>query len=128
MCEYKLRAHHGLCTLFFVGKGYSNDFTRNMADITEGLQAAGARITLCDSEDDICTACPNNKKGCISSQKVKLYDRRVLELCGLIAGQNIPAQEFYAIVNENILSRGRLAEVCGDCQWFGLCSDIYKYR
>ena len=33
MSSFKIRPHHGLCTAFFEGKGYSGDFVRNMANV-----------------------------------------------------------------------------------------------
>ena len=36
------RPHHFLCTLGFEGKGYSDAFTRNMAEIADALRARGA--------------------------------------------------------------------------------------
>ena len=78
-----LRPHHGLCLQFFEGKGYSDGFTAHMGQVKAFLEA-GARITVTEADDEICSRCPNRKgHGCISDEKVRSYDRKVLEICGL---------------------------------------------
>jgi len=122
MSEFKIRAHHGLCTEFFEGKGYDSDFTENMAKIVELLKD-DSEITVISGLDDICASCPNNLgEKCSSEEKVKKYDSAVLRLCGIKSGTNMKYKEFKRLVRENIIEKDRLAEVCGDCEWFYICS------
>ena len=32
---YRIRPHHGMCLYFFEGKGYSEGFTKHMAEVKE---------------------------------------------------------------------------------------------
>ena len=55
---YKIRAHHGLCLYYFKGKGYSEEFVRNMTKIKKELEK-NPLVLITDRADDVCTACPN---------------------------------------------------------------------
>ena len=119
MKVYNLRAHHGMCLAFFQGKGYSGDFVENMGQMKDILQG-NPRIRLMDSPDDICAACPNRlTETC--AEKASRYDREVLRRCGLSAGDTLPYLAFSKNVIQIILRPGQRAEICGDCQWSGLC-------
>lgn len=119
MSVYAIRAHHGMCLTFFQGRGYSGDFVENMAKMKQILEE-NPEILLMDSPDDICAACPNRlTEAC--SEKASRYDREVLRLCGLSVGQRLSYGDFSEKVIETILRPGKRAEICGDCQWSGLC-------
>ena len=119
MSVYKIRAHHGVCLYFFQGKGYSGEFVENMGKIKAILEK-NPEISLMDSPDDICAACPNRlTENC--AEKASRYDREVLRRCGLSAGERLPYREFSRKVIETILRPGVRAEICGDCQWSSLC-------
>ena len=118
---YKLRPHHGMCISFFVGKGYSDDFTAHMTSMIHAL-STNPIICLSAETDVICTKCPNNTKGnCITVKKVKQYDREVLKLCNLENGTRMHYSEFSQLVHKLILQPGLREEICGDCQWNALC-------
>ena len=119
MSIYKIRAHHGVCLYFFQGKGYSGEFVENMGKMKAILEK-NPEISLMDSPDDICAACPNRlTETC--AEKASRYDREVLRRCGLSAGERLPYREFSRKVIETILRPGVRAEICGDCQWSSLC-------
>ena len=119
MSVYKIRAHHGVCLYFFQGKGYSGEFVENMSRMKAILEK-NLEISLMDSPDDICAACPNRlTENC--AEKASRYDREVLRRCGLSVGERLPYREFSRKVIETILRPGVRAEICGDCQWSSLC-------
>ena len=119
MSVYKIRAHHGVCLYFFQGKGYSGEFVENMGKMKAILEK-NPEISLMDSPDDICAACPNRlTENC--AEKASRYDREVLRRCGLSVGERLPYREFSRKVIETILRPGKQAEICGDCQWSSLC-------
>ena len=73
-----LRPHHGMCLAYFKGEGYSNGFSVHMQEMLDIFQK-GAKIQLHADTDEICSACPNNEKGCCSSfSLVEAYDNAVL--------------------------------------------------
>ena len=86
---YPIRPHHGMCLAFFIGNGYSNEFTAHMQEMLD-LFTKGADVCLTVKADEICSACPNNCEGvCEAAEKVKRYDNEVLVECGLKEGQKL---------------------------------------
>lgn len=116
-----------MCFAFFQGKGYSGAFTENMQAMKEKLDKNPEVILLCQA-DDVCACCPHNRNGKCSdpvsgecSGKAEIYDRQVLSCCGLSEGTIIRFKDFAASVQKNILSPGKRKDICGDCEWNGLC-------
>lgn len=112
-----LRPHHGLCLGFFEGYGYSDDFSKNMAAVLNGLEE-DTPVKIAQGHDSICISCPNRNTGCPNAA---VYDRRVLKLCGLYPGQELSWSDFREKIRRCVLEAGRLTEVCGNCEWFSLC-------
>lgn len=113
-----------MCLYFFEGKGYSEGFTKHMAEVKEWLLGKNgpASLQLVGTTDEICSACPHNKGGsCESAEKVDRYDAGVLKYTGLKAGQEMTFAEFERIVEEKILQPGYGKVICGDCQWRDIC-------
>lgn len=124
---YKIRPHHGMCFVFFQGKGYSGAFTENMRKMKEKLDENPEVVLLCQA-DDVCACCPHNENGkCAgnssqpSPSKAKYYDHQVLSHCGLREGTKIHWNDFAEAVKIHILSPGKREEICGDCEWNELC-------
>lgn len=117
-----LRPHHLLCTEFFKGYGYSDDFTENMSAVIAELNAADPTVRLSTDTDIICRKCPRNNNGrCDTYEKVRGYDLAVLELLGLCEGDTALWSELKKTAQEKIISAEKLPAVCGDCQWFDIC-------
>lgn len=130
---YSIRAHHGLCTLFFRGFGYDDNFSRNMEAVIRQLQK-NPQIIVSKEPDDICRACPHkDEKQCQAFLKVENYDRRVLDFCQLTPESELSWEQFRSRVLETILLPGHRRNVCGDCEWNHLCETmeeetIFLYR
>ena len=128
LCESRnrripLRPHHGMCLAYFKGKGYSDSFSAHMAEMLEIFEK-GAEIILKVQTDEICSACPNNReKLCEDFEKVEKYDRAVLSLCGFEEGQEMTFDAFAKAVESRVLSAGKRAQICGDCQWNTICEN-----
>ena len=119
--KYKIRPHHGMCIAFFKGKGYSEEFTAHMRDIIKELEN-NPLVCLKVNTDELCSKCPYNTQGiCESADKVAGYDEEVLKSCGLSDGTVLPYIDFKQAVYGNILLTGKREEICGDCQWSGIC-------
>lgn len=116
-----LRPHHGMCLAYFEGSGYSEGFTKHMQEMLELLET-DRQVKLTAAVDEICSVCPNNvERVCKDSIKVKKYDCAVLEQCGISEGQELGFHEFALLVQKHIIASGRRTEICGDCQWDGIC-------
>lgn len=122
--KIRLRAHHGMCLAFFVGKGYSDSFTAHMQAILEQLRQENPLLEVVAEADSICGGCPKLTDGlCETADLVQNYDRQVLSLCSLEENATLHWQTFSALVAERILSQGKRERICGDCQWTALCKE-----
>lgn len=119
--QYEIRAHHGMCLVFFTGKGYNDEFTKYMGEVKSRLEQNPLVCITCQT-DKICQACPNNKNGiCATAKKVEEYDRRILICCNLSEGEVMPFLDFQKLVYDNLLLAGKRKEICGNCEWDELC-------
>ena len=120
---YKIRAHHGMCLCYFRGKGYSDEFVKNMTDMKQELEK-NPTVCITAQTDVLCAICPNNENGiCTAEDKVAEYDRQVLLRCGLKEGDKMSFLEFEKQVRQKILLCDKRKEICGNCQWDSLCHD-----
>ena len=127
--ELRIRPHHLVCVCFFRGKGYSEEFVANMTE-TVGRLKAGEPFILTGSTDSICSACPNRKDGgCSAGGRVDRYDARAADAAGLMPGSEYRFPEVLPLIESGIINvPGKLASVCGDCEWFGICGQAAVTR
>lgn len=112
-----------MCMQFFRGEGYNAAFVEHMAETIAALNR-GVSVELTDGTDHICAACPNNRGGvCNTEEKVRRFDNDVLQYGGLTVGEVLNGTEFRRIVRERIIDRGLMKEICGDCEWAGICHE-----
>lgn len=118
-----LRPHHGLCIQFYEGKGYSEEFTKKMDDLINQIRLnPGMLIQLHTEVDVLCKSCPNNiSSECITNEKVKRFDEKVLSYCDMKSGQVLSIQEFLQSVKEMILEKGFHPSICSECEWYWIC-------
>jgi len=109
---------------FFVGEGYSDDFSRHMAQTLTALLEGGT-VQLTCAVDAVCQYCPENQDGqCRKPGLVAGYDRAVLDRCGLEEGEVLPFAAFVGLVQERIIAPGLRESICGGCQWNALCRSV----
>lgn len=118
----KLRGHHLLCILNFEGKGYSEEFIKNMYEVKKALEEK--EFILTEDADNICDKCPYLEKNICKNEKregeIKERDRKVIEYLGLKLGERY----FYPLLVKEILEKINMAifeSFCSDCSWFELC-------
>ena len=120
----QIRAHHILCIGNYVGRGYSKEFTANMDDISKRLKN-GEQFTLTKGKDDVCSACPYLIDGeCKTKEKSDRYDINVINALGLEYGKQYEYENVNRLAAERIYKKGAFDEICGDCEWHGLCAQI----
>ncbi|MCD7858926.1 MAG: DUF1284 domain-containing protein [Firmicutes bacterium] len=124
--EMPLRAHHLLCTVLFVGAGYSPAFTENMSRAVARLHA-GQPVRLAQEPDAICAACPNRLPdgACAldADAPIASTDQRLLERLRLRSDACYAPQELFALVKAR-LTAADFEELCANCRWYraGYCS------
>lgn len=120
--EFCIRPHHLMCFQTYVGKGYSEDFVKNMDGVVGSLRKNPEQfIRIVKGNENICAYCPNNIDGmhCISEEKVTDMDEKVLEYLGIeynIYKYKDLLEMMHRKIDENIQRK-----ICGKCQWVELC-------
>ena len=119
----EVRPHHGMCFLFYEGKGYSAEFTDHMGSVVRAFaDSPGLMIRLTSTADVVCDRCPNNESGiCASQDKVKRYDEAVLGACDIAEGDVMPYADFITLIRERIIDRNLRKAICSDCSWNYIC-------
>ena len=124
----KIRAHHLLCTENFVGEGYSDDFSKNMAKVIGQLKE-NPKVKLLADLDDICGPCPENLgTRCENDDLVKSYDKKVLEVLNLSEGEIYSWADIRKLACDIIFAKNRREDICGECQWNELCKEVEAKR
>ncbi|WP_445679008.1 DUF1284 domain-containing protein [Radicibacter daui] len=125
----RLRPHHLLCLLTYVGKGYSPAFTANYDAVAVRL-AKGEEIQIVAGPDDICAPLLGEEDAHCRRQSVIRRDEAAAADNGRLLG--------FAVTSGTrlTLDAGRLAHLrsaftqglsrsaCAGCEWSALCSQI----
>lgn len=125
----RLRPHHLLCMLTFVGKGYTAAFTENYVRIAARL-SAGEDILVVEGPDDVCA--PMLAEPGMHCLNGSVTDRDISASAAVEAVLTVPAHPGARIVPDaDFLQRMRLAfgdgsirAACQRCEWSPLCSGI----
>ena len=134
--KFLLRFHHLLCLPLFEGKGYSDDFSVNMARIKERDESSEEKIEFICDFDSICAGCPNkSEKGCLlngdgedSTENIENKDRYIMELLGAESGFTASYKTALKLALEKI-NGNEFEKICGQCRWCkaGVCG-FEKWR
>lgn len=125
----RLRPHHLLCMLTFVGKGYTEAFTENYIRIAARL-SKGEDILVVEGPDDICAPMLGEVGMHCLDDSVTDRDRKASEavetLLGVPAGLGSsirPSADFLQRMRD-AFSTGSIREGCARCEWSPLCTGI----
>ncbi|QMV01365.1 DUF1284 domain-containing protein [Devosia sp. D6-9] len=125
----RLRAHHLLCMLTYVGEGYSRAFTANYDRIVARL-SAGEEIELVAGPDDVCAPLLEGAEPHCHQESVVERDRlaalAVSEIVGrrLVVGETIGLSAALVERMREAFASGISREACSACEWSGLCTRI----
>jgi len=125
----RLRAHHLLCLLTYVGKGYSPAFTANYDAIAERL-SRGEDILLVSGPDDVCAPLLDGPEPhCLGesvAERDRLAARDVADLLALPIQPGVRVDLDAAILARlrQAFSVGGVRKACGGCEWNELCGAI----
>ncbi len=118
----KLRPHHLLCTQFYKGNGYNEEFVEHMDYITDILRnKENFCVDVIYSTDDICSKCPHmlDINLCRTNDKVNTLDNKVIKYFN-IEENKYNYKEVTRFIRENI-TKEILLDTCSDCSWFEYC-------
>ena len=118
-----LRGHHLLCLKGFQGYGYSEEFTQNMTEANKLRKSENTTVTLTNTPDDICRACPNLKDNLCQDQKqnnlIVQMDNEVLKK--LDTSKEYNAIELFDKIDSIFNSKESVREICFECMWHEEC-------
>lgn len=128
----KLRGHHLLCILTFVGHGYSRAFSNNYKAVVRRLNA-GEPVVLVDGPDDICAALIKEETDphCFKCS-VTERDAAALEVVSAVLERPLGIGEELVLSADMIAllraayGKGEMAVACIGCEWQQVCDDIAK--
>ncbi|MFD1199683.1 DUF1284 domain-containing protein [Brucella gallinifaecis] len=125
----RLRGHHLLCMLTYIGKGYSPAFVENYETIA-GRLSDGEDIALVDGPDDICQPLLCTKDCHCFNESVVMRDRLALNsVSDLFETKITTGSDFKLDVKRLALMRsafaaGTIRKACKSCEWSDLCTRI----
>ncbi len=125
----RLRGHHLLCVLTYVGKGYTPGFTENY-DRVAGRLAGGEEIVLVDGPDDICAPLLDRDDAHCRGTSVLQRDVDALVSVGallervLAPGSRITPDASYLAAMRMAFAGGEVRTACKGCEWSGLCDTV----
>lgn len=118
-----LRGHHLLCLKGFQGYGYNENFTNNMIDVNSKRKLANTTISLTNSPDDICKACPNLKNDLcendIQNERIISMDEEVLKKIDISKEYN--SIELFEKIDNIFDTKEKVAKICFNCMWHEKC-------
>lgn len=123
----RLRPHHLMCILTYVGRGYTPAFVQNMNQIVEGIRQ-GTDVCLVCGPDDICASLPDEDRHCARpsvterDQSATLAIRRILGVnMEGSASVLLPTETLSRLRDEYLQVR---EQTCCGCEWYDLCGAV----
>ncbi|MGF6172475.1 DUF1284 domain-containing protein [Ensifer sp. 4252] len=125
----RLRGHHLLCLLTFVGEGYTPSFTRNYVRIAERL-SAGESVTVVDGPDDICAPMLCDAGAHCREDGITRRDSLALAAISDILDRHLEPGSVLVLDAGRLrrlrsaFAKGKAVAACAECEWAGLCSRV----
>ncbi|MEN5298848.1 DUF1284 domain-containing protein [Brucella sp. TWI559] len=125
----RLRGHHLLCMLTYIGKGYSPAFVENY-DAIAGRLSNGEDIEIIDGPDDICQPllCESDCHCFQASVAVRdrLAIKDIAELFGrtILVGAQLSPDSLQLGQMRAAFADGSIRKACTSCEWSELCTRI----
>ncbi len=126
----RLRGHHLLCLLTFIGHGYSPAFTRNYEAAVKRLNAGEAAL-LVEGPDEICAVLISEEEQphCFNCSVVERDKTALTMISGLIGAELRIGDEL--VLSSQLVARMRKAyaegafrKSCLNCEWVRFCDEI----
>ncbi|MBZ9883277.1 DUF1284 domain-containing protein [Mesorhizobium sp. CA10] len=125
----KLRAHHLLCLLTYVGKGYSPAFIANYDKVVKRLGEREA-VVIVAGPDDVCAPLLGEPEPHCLRESAAERDRMAARDVGALLGRPIQAGDRLVLDAPKLaemrkaFSAGLTRQACSGCEWSGLCDTV----
>lgn len=131
MVSVRLRGHHFLCMLTFVGEGYTPSFVANMRRIVKAIKES-ALVELIDGPDEICGALSSEdmqacKHDCYG-RDILQRDKNAIQAVQSVIGRSLSQPQAISLDEINQLRAAFLdhkyRKACTNCRWKSFCDEI----
>ncbi|CDX12950.1 conserved hypothetical protein [Mesorhizobium plurifarium] len=125
----RLRAHHLLCLLTYVGKGYSPAFTANYDQVVKRL-GEGEAVVIVSGPDDICAPLIGEPEPHCLRQSAAERDGFAARDVGALLDRPIQDGDRFVLDASSLsgmrkaFSAGLTRQACSGCEWSGLCDAV----
>lgn len=125
----RLRPHHLLCLLTYVGKGYSRVFTFHYDSVIARL-SKGEAVLIISGPDEICFPLLLKKNAHCRRDSIntrdKLAARDISKLLNIAicSGTVLHLNAQHLQCMREKFAQGELREACQGCEWYNFCSTI----
>ncbi len=125
----RLRAHHLLCMLTYVGQGYCPAFVANFDRLIERL-AQGEEILLVEGPDEICQPLlVTDTPHCLQASVLKRDRQAAAALtevlsCIVAPGVRLTFQSAQFDLMRTAFAQGVSRAACAGCEWSDLCTSV----
>ena len=118
-----LRGHHLLCLKGFQGYGYDDAFVENMTDINSKRKLSKTSVSIVNTPDDICMACPRLKDGICENET---QNRQIIDMDNEVmkkidTSKEHDAVELFNKIDEIFDTKDSVSEICLNCMWAEKC-------
>ncbi|MHA7772698.1 DUF1284 domain-containing protein [Roseibium sp. M-1] len=124
-----LRAHHLLCLMTYLGKGYTPAFVANYSRIVRRLND-GESVRLVRGPDDLCQPMLTEPACHCHNESVRLRDAQAAADVGTVLGVDLDTVEDVRLDADsvkqlrNAFAAGSVRTACTGCEWHALCSEV----
>lgn len=125
----RLRPHHLLCLLTYVGKGYSPAFIAGLTAIAKRIDG-GEDVVIVHGPDDICTPMLDDPTAHCRNATIDIRDAAAAYDVGKLLGRGIRAGIRLSLTPDIIaqmrkgFAKAQTRSACVRCDWADLCTDI----
>lgn len=123
----RLRPHHLLCMLTYVGKGYTERFTANMTAVMQRINKGERDILLIEGPDDLCAPRlndPDDPDCHCHQEKMTRRDEAAMADLGVTYGDHLTLTlDLISDYRKKFAAR-ETRSACSACQWHDLCTEV----
>lgn len=125
----RLRGHHLLCVLTYVGRGYSDDFVANLDAVAVALSRNG-RIEIVDGPDDVCRPVMNTPDSHCFDSNARDRDSAALADIGHLLGRPLSPGDSLTLDADSVdrlraaFATDAVRSACQACQWYDICTAV----
>lgn len=131
----RLRGHHLLCMLAYVGYGYTPAFTKAFDRAVTAI-GGGATIEIVEGKDDLCdTLDPQTQPDyhCDEARNLDRDARALQSINDVLSMDLVTGSRFQVTAEMETLMRaafktGTIRKACDGCEWHATCTEIADRR